>query len=178
MKENAVKVTGPVVKEKAKWTFKKETIFTLLMVAVSLYAFIDATTFPFGSGLYPMVIAIICLGLAAGQVVLELHQKVLIKEALDVKVEESQKGKAAMKRALKFVAWLFGLFVGMYLIGFQIVVLPWVFAFMVFQGHIRWWRSLIIVAIAAVLILRVMPDLLQMEPPTGLFQDWWYSYRQ
>ena len=177
MKENMAKGAAPVAKEKATWTFKKETIFTVLMLAISLIAFIDALTFPFGSGLYPMVIAIICIGLAAGQVILELRQKVLIKEAMDVKVEESQKGKAAMNRALKFLGWFGGLYLGIYLLGFQIIVLPWIFALMVIQGHIRWWRSLIIVALLSILILQVMPNTLQMEPPTGLFQEWWYYQR-
>ena len=171
MKENAAKTAPPVVKAKGTWTFRKETIFTLFLLGVFLYAFLDALTFPFGSGLYPMVIALIGVGLITAQVVTELRQKVLIKEAMDVKVEESQKGKRAMGRALKFVVWFAGLWVGSYVLGFQIVVLPFIVGFM-FAQRLKWYAILIIAAIVTPLLLWVMPDIFQMEPPQGLLQDW------
>lgn len=172
MTENVVKGAAPIAGQKTRWTFKNETVFTLLMALISGYAFISALSFPFGSGLYPMVIAIISFGLAVGQVILELHQRVLIKEAMDVRVEESQKGKPAMRRAVKFLAWFLGLYAGIWLLGYQVIMLPWLVAFMLFEGHIKWWRILLIAAIAAALILWVMPDILQMDAPKGVLQDW------
>jgi hypothetical protein len=171
MKVNAAKVAPPAAKAKGSWTFKKETIFTLFLFGLFLYAFLDALTFPFGSGLYPMVIALIGVGLVGAQVVVELRQKVLMKEAMDVKVEESQKGKKAMRRALIFVGWFASLFAGSYLLGYQVVILPFIIIFM-FAQHLKWYAILIIAAVVAPLILYVMPNIFQMEPPQGLLQEW------
>ncbi|MBI2859171.1 MAG: tripartite tricarboxylate transporter permease [Chloroflexi bacterium] len=157
---------------KAGWTFKKETIFTLLLAAMALYAFIDATTFPGGSGLYPMVIAFTSFGLALAQAVVEARQKTVVKDTMDVKLEASQRGKPAMRRAVMFLAWLVALYVSMYLFGFQVIILPWVAVLMFFAGHLKWWRVLLVTGLAAILVLWVMPDILRLEPPRGLLQEW------
>jgi hypothetical protein len=176
MNVDAMSRPAAVAKEKAEWRFKKEIIFTVVLAGVALFAFISALSFPLGSGLFPMVIAAVLFVMTACQLIVELRQKVLIKEALDVRVEESQRGGEAMRRGARFLAWFAVLYAGIYLVGFEIVVVPWAAALMFVEGRIRWWRILIIMAVVAVLVLFVMPDFLEMSAPSGLLQDWLHMH--
>lgn len=174
MKENAEKGATPVAKTRGRWTFRKETIFTLLMLAVAVIAFQQATTFPFGSGLYPMVIAMLLILLATGQVITELRQKALVKETMDVKVEEVQKGPEAMRRAKRWLLWFLGIYASIFLVGFQFTIVAFFLVFMWREGHFKWWRILLLAGICAVLIFWVLTGVLQMDWQRGLLQEWLY----
>ncbi len=171
VKEDAGKPTTRDVKEPVKWGFKRETLFTLLIVAITAYAAVNSTTFPYSSGLYPMVIAIMGLGLAIAQVIVELRQKQLVRETMDVAVEESQKGSRAMRRAARFLGWVLGIYAGIWLIGYQLTILSFLVLFMRFEGHIKWLKIMTFTSALAILVLWVMPDILDMVTPAGLLQD-------
>ncbi|MFC2067197.1 hypothetical protein ACFLUO_09175 [Chloroflexota bacterium] len=157
--------------KKGRLVFRKRTMFTMGLLILFISFVIRSVTFPFGAGLFPLLIGSSIIILLLLQLSTELLGKEENVEILDVAVEEAAKGKVAMLRAVRFFAWILGVYAGIFLVGFNITILAFYILFMRLEGRINWWLILILTAVASVLQLYYFPRVIGMLWPTGLIHN-------
>ncbi|MBI4321437.1 MAG: hypothetical protein HY675_23335 [Chloroflexi bacterium] len=152
--------------------FRPQTLLTLLIVVVSAFVVQQSLRFPVGAGIYPLVIGVITLGLSLAQLGIELRGGGTgATGAVDLAVEEEATGTAAMRRGLRFLLWLAGLYVGTYLVGFNISLVLFFFLYIKVEGQSSWRTVILMTAIAAAMELYYFPEILGMRWATGLLQE-------
>ncbi len=146
--------------------FRARSLFTLFMVAVFTYSMVEA------SGWIPrasiMVVGAGGLGLlmVLGQLYLDSRPgEVTQREILDVSALGG--GGGQWIRILIICSWIIGLFFSIYLVGFQVGLPLFVFAYSKVQGA-KWWMSFVMAAAILVLLYGLFDQLAHVIWPTPL----------
>ncbi|MEX1058690.1 MAG: hypothetical protein WED11_13235 [Natronospirillum sp.] len=147
---------------------KEELLFILallLVVATSLFVSAD---YPFTARLMPQVVAVTILILLMVEGILTLR-RARRAESAGKPLGESVWG-AKFKRTFPYLAWLGGLYIGVFLIGLLPAAGLFTFAFSFWVGKLRWWAALLGTFVLLVLMY-VMGDAFNMRWPVGYFFD-------
>ena len=126
--------------------------------------------------LYPWAIGIPMLILAIAQVILDL-KGVKAKESsdatpMDFQFTQDVEPAVAKKRAITMFSWLFGFFVAILLVGFNIAIPLMMFTYMKFQGKEPWILSIVLTVIAFVFYYTLFVRVLNLPFPEGLLITW------
>ncbi len=133
--------------------FQRQSYFTLGLLAIMLATVIYALRWPLRTNILILLIGGTAVILLTIQLCKEVFSKESSKEkssGMDVVVDESQKGKEAIKRILVFWGWLVGLFFGIWLIGFPAAVTLFAFLYPLLNGS-RWYWSLFIAMLCLII---------------------------
>jgi putative tricarboxylic transport membrane protein len=126
--------------------------------------------------LYPWAIGIPMVILAIVQVILDL-KGIQAKQSADATPMDFQFSKGtdpivARKRTIIMFTWLFGFFLGIWLLGFPIAIALMVFTYLKFQGREPWGLSIILTVIAWLVFWGLFVKLLTLPFPEGLIITW------
>ena len=126
--------------------------------------------------LYPWAIGIPMLILAIAQVILDL-KGVKAKQSsdatpMDFQFTQDVEPAVAKKRAITMFSWLFGFFVAILLVGFNIAIPLMMFTYMRFQGKEPWILSIVLTVIAFVFYYTLFVRVLNLPFPEGLLITW------
>jgi hypothetical protein len=126
--------------------------------------------------LYPWAIGIPMVILAIVQVILDL-KGIQAKQSTDATPMDFQFSKGtdpivARKRTIIMFTWLFGFFLGIWLLGFPIAIALMVFTYLKFQGREPWGLSILLTVIAWIVFWGLFVKLLTLPFPEGLIVTW------
>jgi hypothetical protein len=126
--------------------------------------------------LYPWAIGIPMVILAFVQFILDL-KGVKAKQAADATPVDFQftteiDPVTSRNRAITMFAWLFGFFLGIWLLGFPIAIGLMMFTYLKFQGRESWVLSISLTIVAWLFFYGLFVRLLHLPFPEGLLITW------
>ncbi len=148
-------------------------IFTFCVMLVLAGALITSREWSFATRLFPWVIAVPALCLCTIQFLIELyraHRPVTeedISGVMDLPVDKSVPLRLVILRAINIFGWVFGVFVGIYLIGFVLTAPLFVWSYLTFQAREKWWISLLWTGCTMVFLLGLFHYTLRVPWPYG-----------
>ena len=126
--------------------------------------------------LYPFVIGIPMIILAAIQVILDLkgYEPKQADDAAPVDFQRTTNIDPALafQRTVQTFSWFLGFFAGIWLFGFSITIPVMVFSYMYFYGKEKLMLAAIITGVAWVFFYALFVKLLTLPFPDGQIQTW------
>lgn len=155
--------------------FRARMLFTLSIVAVSVYAVISAKDWPLGTRLFPWVIGVPVLFLSLVQLAVELYQSKHTRnpgreDTGDLQVDLSMSSLLVARKAGNFFAWLLGFFFCIWIFGFFVAVPLYGFLYLKFQAREGWWLSLVLTLGVFVFFVGLFDHILHLPWPTPLIE--------
>ncbi|MDR7481106.1 MAG: tripartite tricarboxylate transporter TctB family protein [Armatimonadota bacterium] len=119
-------------------------VFATAVALLAAWALAETASWPIKTALYPRVIGVPLLALAAAEAVLCLRRQddAHPREAMDVELSRDVPPAVALRRTLTMVAWMGGFFLAIALVGFPRAVPLFVFAYLRGQAREGWAVSL------------------------------------
>ncbi|MGH2348651.1 MAG: tripartite tricarboxylate transporter TctB family protein [bacterium] len=130
--------------------FNGRTLFSGVILLVALWALYATRDWAFNTALYPRVVGVPLILLAAVEFVLSLRGRDGGEggRAMDVQISTATEPAVAMRRTITTIGWLLGFFGGIWLLGFPVAIPIFVFAYLKFQGRESWLISIALAAAA------------------------------
>jgi hypothetical protein len=144
----------------------------ILIMAVSGYGVVAAWSWPWKASLFPLVIGIPVLCLAAGEVLWVLLGTTERGEAKDFQIAQDVPDNEVLKRSAAAAAWICGFLAGIVLLGFPVAVPLFVFLYLKLQGKEGWILSVVFTAAVWVFFYGLFDRLLHLPFPAGWALTW------
>ena len=142
-------------------------ILAAVIVACAGWAIYAAIGWPFKAKLFPMVIAVTVLCLAAAELAWALFGSQPAERAADFQMTTEVPREIAVRRTAVVIAWMAGFFAVIVLIGFPWAVPLFVFLYLKVQGRESTWLSVAFSAVVWGLFYGLFVKLLNIPFPTG-----------
>jgi DMSO reductase anchor subunit len=143
-----------------------DVVFGIVLVVVFAYAAITALRYPEEARLLPLAVAIPGLVLAVVHVVLSVRpQGTAAAEPVDE--NETLTPAERTRRTAQIAAWIVGIFVSIYLVGFQIAVPLAAIAYLRVMAREGWLMSAGIAVLCWALVFGIFDRVLHVPLPTG-----------
>ncbi|MBI4333438.1 MAG: tripartite tricarboxylate transporter TctB family protein [Chloroflexi bacterium] len=126
--------------------FRPATYFTLVIAVFFALALVTALQWPLRASILVLTLGSVTLVLCLVQVYLEVRRgsdRSDDPSGMDIAVDESQRGRAALKRTIDIWAWILGAILAIWLAGFQIAIPLFAFLYPLTHGS-RWYIALVI----------------------------------
>ncbi len=146
-----------------------QVLFNGVMVLVALWALYATKDWSIKTALYPRVIGVPFLLLAAVEFALSLRGEDAegSGRAMDVSFAVAESPAVAMQRTLATIGWLLAFFAGIYLLGFSLAIPVFVFAYVKGQGQESWLLSTALAVLAWLGFYGLFVRLLHLPFPDG-----------
>jgi hypothetical protein len=155
---------------------RPQAIFSLIFLIFFAIFVYQAQEWRLQARLYPWAIGIPMLILAIIQVILDLkgvERKQMDDAApMDFQFTQTVEPSLAKRRAIIMFGWLFGFFLGIWLLGFPIMIPLMVFSYLKIQSNERWTISIVLTVLAWVFFYFLFVRLLNLPFPDGLIFTW------
>lgn len=154
--------------------FRSRMLFTLFAVAVFTYVAFAARNWPPGSRLFPWAVAIPMALLSLVQLGVELYRSGTHADrdekpyTGDLQVDWNVDTSVVRRNAANFFAWLLGLVLAVWLIGFFFSVPLFTFLYLKVQAREKWLLSLALSASTLVFLVGVFELILHVPWPQPL----------
>ncbi|MDI7259454.1 MAG: tripartite tricarboxylate transporter permease [Thermodesulfobacteriota bacterium] len=150
-----------------------ETIFSLSVAAVFIWALWHSRRFDFRSGLFPWAIGFPVIALSIVQLIMDLSGKVS-KRRDDHLVETEPKLPCHIvnRHTAGIFGWIIGYFVAIWLLGFSIAAPLCTFIQLKIGAREKWLITLILTGAVWVVIYGVFDRALHVPFPTGTLFEW------
>ena len=153
---------------------REELLFIAVLAGVMGVALYVAAGYPFNARLMPQVVSIAVLVLLSVECVLTVRRSRAshdsVAPAADGKAEHEPLWGAKFRRTAPYLAWLLGLYLGIYLIGLMASAAIFTVAFCRLVGKMSWLSTLIGVALL-IAALFGLSEAFNMRWPVGYFFD-------
>lgn len=125
-------------------------VFSLAVAGVAAYALYAAWSWPFRTALFPRVIALPILLLAALEFVLNLSgaEAMRVGHAVDFQLTDTVEPMLAKRRTIAILLWTLGFLVLILLIGFPLAVPTFFLVYLKWAGGESWTVTLSLTALA------------------------------
>jgi len=158
--------------------FSWETMFSLFIMVVFIFAMMKSLRFDFRTGLFPWAIGFPVLALTIGQLVMALRGK--RDRGRGDHMEEAGPEipiDVANRRTMGIFGWILGYFVAIWLLGFSIGVPLCTFVQLKFGSREKWPISIALTAFAWAFIYCIFARILHVPFPPGQLLLWlgWVS---
>jgi TctA family transporter len=158
--------------------FNWETMFSLFIMVVFIFAMMKSLRFDFRTGLFPWAIGFPVLALTIGQLVMALRGK--RDRGRGDHMEEAGPEipiDVANRRTMGIFGWILGYFVAIWLLGFSIGVPLCTFVQLKFGSREKWPISIALTAFAWAFIYCIFARILHVPFPPGQLLLWlgWVS---
>lgn len=150
-------------------------LLTLFLMAVWAMAIAESDSFSAQARLFPVVIGSSALALCAIQLFLDLFAPkkegpVDPVELMDLPVDRDVPPREVAIRASKIFAWILGLFVGSYVIGFLIAVPMFVFLYIAVRSRPSWWITMAITVLIIGVVVGIFHYVIHVPWPRPLIE--------
>lgn len=147
-----------------------QALFGLAILLAGIWALWATRDWRLQTALYPRVIGVPLVILAAIEVVLSLRsKKEKERQAVDTSLSDALPADVTARRTVAAFAWLLGFFLTIVLLGFPVAVPIFVLAFLRVQGRESWPLSVILAAAAWLTFYLVFDRVLHLPFAEGLF---------
>lgn len=157
--------------------FRPVILFTVFLIALFAFAVFEAKDFAFAGRLFPLIVGIPALILTIVQLFLDLKAKPAANGAdrqdfVDIAPDLSIPVTVVRTRALRFLSWILGLYLGIWVVGFKIAVPLFFIAFMRVEGKARWILIFSLTALSVYAIFYHFEELLGVFWPKPAISRW------
>ena len=152
---------------------KAEIAFSLMMVLVFAFAVYEARGWRIYARLLPWVLGFPMLALALAQLALDIRKRRL--KSGDRAGEEAGAeipAPVVRQRTLSIMAWLIGLFLAIWLLGFMPSILLFTFLYLKIESGEGWWFAILLSAATWGFMFGLFQWALSLPFPPGLLVDW------
>jgi len=154
--------------------------FSIFMLALFTIGFYKAIYFPPAGRIFPLIIAGSGLVLTIFQIVIDLKNQLKTGENfkqnrqdyVDIAPDSDIPIELVRKRGLRFLGWIVGLYLGIYVFGFKIAVPVFFVSFLRIEGKASWFIILLLTTISIYAIFFHFENLLGVFWPRPLIVDW------
>lgn len=147
-------------------------VFSLALSFVLFGAVLSARAWPGEARLFPWAIGLPALLLSILQTVAAFFTRSSQggdeMGIMDLPVDSELPGAIVLRRAASIFAWVLGLFLAVWLLGFIVSVPLFVFSYLILQGREKWLLALSYVAIVSLFFLGVFHYFLSIPWPPGI----------
>ncbi len=145
------------------------------MVLLFGYVIFGARNFPALVKTLPMIAGI--LGFIAGMLLLVGELRGGPKEEsqegiMDVAVDRSMPAAIMRKRYLRMAAWFLVFYLGIWVLGFKLGAILFLFLFTKFEGKVRWLPSIVLTVMIGFGVVIQLGKFLGVFWPEGLLAEW------
>lgn len=149
---------------------KLQALLSLFVAAVAGVALTAAVGWPIKTALYPRVIGIPLLVLAAAEFILILRgaEDRGGSQAMDIELSAAPDPGLAFQRTAGIFAWILGFFLAIVLLGFPVAIPLFVLAYLRGQGREPWPLALVLAALAWLAFYALFVRLLHLPFLEGL----------
>jgi hypothetical protein len=156
---------------------RPQAIFSLIFLIFFIVFVYEAHGWRLQARLYPWAIGFPMVILAIIQVILDLKgiERKQTTDAAPVDFQFSQttvEPAVARKRTINIFCWLFGFFLGIWLLGFTVTIPLMVFSYLRIQSNEKWGISIALTAAAWLFFYFLFVKLLTLPFPEGLIFTW------
>ncbi|NVM22849.1 MAG: hypothetical protein HWN68_13840 [Desulfobacterales bacterium] len=157
--------------------FNPVILFSVFLIIVFAFAVFEAKDFAFAGRLFPLIVGIPALILTLVQFFLDLRAKpegdeVALQDFVDIAPDVSIPLTVVRTRALRFLCWILGLYLGIWVVGFKIAVPLFFIAFMRVEGRARWLLIISLTALSVYAIFYHFEELLGVFWPKPVISRW------
>lgn len=146
-----------------------QALFGLAILVVGIWALLATRDWPIKTALYPRVIGVPLVVLAAIEVTLNLRGHAEEKrQAVDLTLSETLPANVTARRTAVAFAWILGFFLTIVLLGFPVAIPVFVLAYLRLQGRESWMLSIVLAAAAWLAFYVVFDRLLHLPFAEGL----------
>ena len=150
---------------------KIEITFSAAMVLVFAFAVFEARAWQMHARLLPWVIGFPMLILTISQLVLDIRE-------IGNSVQEAKPvtggipANVARRRAIWILAWILGLFLAIWLLGFHISVPLFTFLYLKIESEENWWLAILLSVVAWGFLFGLFDWILKLPFPEGELVNW------
>ncbi len=153
--------------------FRPATFFTAVIVAVILAALITAWEWPLRASILVLVVG--SMGLIIGLILLYTEVRPgasgkKVKSGMDIEADEELPAAEANRRTIAIWAWIGGLILVIWLIGFQIALTVFAFTYAKVYGA-RWYIALLVAALSYGIIWGLFGTFIRIIFPEPLLKQ-------
>ena len=151
-------------------------LFAAFFVLFFAYGVYEAREFPRLARIFPYWISLGALALAVVQLAIELRKYLLQIEDVqadfvDLAPDRSLPPRVVFRRALGYLAWFIGLYLGIWLFGFVIAITAFLVAFLRRDAGLSWGKTLQL-GLGGFFFVVVISWLMALYWPEGLIARW------
>jgi hypothetical protein len=154
---------------------RPQAIFSLVWLIFFIVWVYLAKDWRLQARLYPYAIGIPMVILAIIQVILDLkgvERKQTDAAPVDFQFSQNIDPALARQRTINIFSWIFGFFLGIWLLGFVITIPLLVFSYLKLYSGERWGLSIILTVVAWLGFYALFVRLLHLPFPEGLILTW------
>jgi hypothetical protein len=154
---------------------RPQAIFSLVWLIFFIVWVYLAKDWRLQARLYPYAIGIPMVILAIIQVILDLkgvERKQTDAAPVDFQFSQNIDPALARRRTINIFTWIFGFFLGIWLLGFIITIPLLVFSYLKLYSGEPWGLSIILTAVAWLAFYALFVRLLHLPFPEGLILTW------
>lgn len=156
---------------------RPQLLFDLLIIIFFLIFVYEAIDWRLQARLYPWAVGIPMLALSVVHMIWELKGKNKPSSQpsaapVDFQFTRGADPALARRRAINIFSWIFGLFAGIWLLGFRITIPAFVFLYLKVQSGERWGLSLLLTGAAWFMFWGLFDWLLHLPFPEGQLFVW------
>ena len=164
--------------DKKMLKFNVRDLFTLFFILVFGWALFEAIDFQRGGQVFPLTVTIPAVILGVIQLLRDMRRRAVGKYdtsrtgLVDVSVDTSIPSRIAFARALRYLLWVVGLYLGIWLFGFKTANVLFFILFLRIEGRARWHVVAFLTALAVYLIFIHLTNVLGLYWPESLLGLW------
>ncbi len=153
-------------------------IVNVILLVAFIYAPLSAREWPYATRLFVWAISVptlLCLIAQLGIDFRRAKQPGTGEEVLDtadLPVDRSIPLQIVFSRGMNFLGWFLGLFVGIWLIGFQVALPLFLILYLLTQARSGWLLSLVVAGSVMIVQFVLFDRLLQIAWPKGILISW------
>jgi hypothetical protein len=148
-------------------------VFTLVTACVFLLMIIGARNFTGAAWVYPIVIGVPLFILTLVQLVRELKGGQKKNDKIyDIAPDESTSPRVVYKKAAKFLGWMLGLYLGIWLVGFKLAFFLFFVSFVRFDGRRSWLIALSFSALTVLVAIFFYGKIFGVHWPKGQLETY------
>ena len=152
---------------------KAEIAFSLMMVMVFAFAIYEARGWRIYARLLPWVIGFPMLTLALIQLAIDIRNRGTKSDDRTAGEEEVQiPAPVVQRRTFSIIAWLFGLFLAIWVLGFIVSIPLFTFLYLKIESGESWWLAILLGAVTWGFTVGLFQLVLTIPFPPGLLVDW------
>ena len=152
-------------------------LFTVFLIVLFSFAVFEAKDFAFAGRLFPLIVGIPAIVLTLIQLFSDLRanhkgDETKPQDFVDIAPDLSIPWPVVRTRALRFLCWILGLYLAIWIVGFKIAIPLFFIAFMRLEGKARWVIIISLTAVSVYVIFHYFEELLGVFWPQPLISRW------
>jgi hypothetical protein len=150
------------------------TGFSIFLILIAGYVIYAASHWSFKTGFFPLAVAIPLVILSVAHLFLEIFAPAEQASGPAVEAEFSTEvpPEVARQRVIAVFSWIAGFILLVFLLGFRMAVLVFIFSYLKIQSQVSWLRSTALTAATWAFFYVVFQRLVHLQFEDGIIQTW------